>query len=1239
MAFDVKQFLSSYGKPATGTGGGFDLDSFLLKQGIVKNANLEDSQSMYKFAEAKGLTPPEPMKPLNVLKRVGGILNVGTAATSGFTSGLLKGENPLSSAYSSASESLAGTEIKGFSDVAREQGINPSSRWGKVGLGAGGFVADVLFDPITYLSFGTSAGLKVGEKVLESAGTKLFQDVSTQAVKEFGDKGLRKTELLFEEAIGKKGIDEASVKRLVSEGWKEDVVRNVAKQAEQGIVDKGGIKMFGKSLVTGEQIAKSPLGSLGKAIAATDLYKGLGKTFVADFAKNPKLISIIDKGSQESRRAISGIIESNKKLFKDLNDEQLTNLFTKIWEKKLQVAEAGKKAFKTGEKMSLKQKEVLEASLRTTAKEVQRGEKLIFEDAKLQEVADKLFEPTIENGVTKPSIIQKLAKSAGIPEKEAIKFYIPSKFQEFLDKRGSFGATYGVSSPDLGFTKKFTGVSRADQITNPFELFSRGQIDVALARIKGSTIQAVIKELGLQPSKSMLEEAAKTGVSIEKLLEKEAKRMGYVKFSKEVLGKVEQNVARSEAIKTLTELKETFKKTLRELKSTKKVDRKLVRQIDEFVKTINSLDNKTAKELSDFFSEGAVTKNVSGESKIIKTIPPELQKFEKEAKAIDKIEDVSIELEKAFEDGVLERNGFKDIESFIDAVKNPYSKVEGGDIFEKTIKGDIKNAISLQRKATLIKEKLSKLTDIDKTSIDDSLNNLTKQIDNIKGERKAIRESGVANIPKVEGWIPKEVAEDISKFYEPKSSVIDDLAKATGFDFVTGLFKGYVTSLFPGFHIRNITSNQFQNMLKIGVDVLNPGIQMDALKIVLGKNLDKVLTTKTGEQITLREIRRRVEAQSNILEQGAFGSVEQLIEEGSKNLIKRTDYGKYNPLSRDNIALRAGREIGGKSEAQAKLVSIISAVLEGKSVKEGVKQAEDALFNYSKLTNFEKQVMRRLIPFYTFARKNAELQLKTLATTPGKIATEMKAVKGFGEAVGEPTTAEDQKGLPDYVLESLGIKGGSFFKNKFGQDTYFTGLGLPIEQFLNQFSGDKGIFANTISGILAQANPVIKFSGERATGQDFFAGRPITEIYDAKSLKSVFEAMPKPVANQFKKLIEFQEVPNQPVYTNGKISGYTTKYRANPFALHFLRNLFTSRIQSTVGFLSAEEENNWTKALRFFTGVKGWSIDQEQQKFYKETKYSRELQDYLVRMGVAKKFQRMFVPKEDPLAKFGILPN
>jgi hypothetical protein len=177
-------------------------------------------------------------------------------------------------------------------------------------------------------------------------------------------------------------------------------------------------------------------------------------------------------------------------------------------------------------------------------------------------------------------------------------------------------------------------------------------------------------------------------------------------------------------------------------------------------------------------------------------------------------------------------------------------------------------------------------------------------------------------------------------------------------------------------------------------------------------------------------------------------------------------------------------------------------------------------------------------------------------------------------------------------------------------------------------SGDKGILANAASNVLSQTNPILKFIGERATGQDFFRGRPITEISNGKDLLPFFAAMPKPVADKMKEMLEFKEIPKQPVYVNGKVVGYESKYSANPFALHFMRNLFTARIQSTVGFLSAEDETNFNKLLKFFTGVKSWSIDQEQQKFYNERERSKELQDFLLRMGLLKKFESVYKPKE-----------
>ena len=511
-------------------------------------------------------------------------------------------------------------------------------------------------------------------------------------------------------------------------------------------------------------------------------------------------------------------------------------------------------------------------------------------------------------------------------------------------------------------------------------------------------------------------------------------------------------------------------------------------------------------------------------------------------------------------------------------------------------------------------------TDVIKSTI----KNLGKQFGEMTAEEAAARgfkefkRKGIGG--EIKGWLPEAIHDELSKFVQPKLKTIDELAKATGFDYITRLFKGYVTNPFPGFHVRNITSNQFQNILKMGLNALNPNLQRHALNMVLGRKFDTEIITKTGKRIKLKKIVDDINKNSDILKQGQFGSKELLIEKGKKELLKRKDTSKFNPLSPENVVLKTGQRFGSAAEEQAKLVSILGAVMEGKSVKEGIKQAEEALFNYGKLTEFERSVMRRIIPFYTFTKKNAEFQIKMLATNPGRVAAQLKAIRGIGEAVGEPLTEEDIKGLPDFVLQNLGIKAGV---NKFGQNTFFTGFGLPIEEFLGRFSGENGIVWNAVRDTLVRTNPIIKFPAERATGQDFFRNRPIAEITNAQSLVSMLEAMPDKVEKQLKKQLNWVEY-DRDVYVDGKKVGKQRVYKANPFALHLFRNLPSSRIQSTVGFLSDEREEPILKALKFFTGVKGYSIDQEQQRFFNELDEKRELQDWLINMGVLKEFRRTF---------------
>ncbi|MBK9272809.1 MAG: hypothetical protein IPM48_14585 [Saprospiraceae bacterium] len=1001
-----------------GTGGGGRYAS-------ATGSGLENQiEQLRGISQSAGLEEKKPSKFLSAVQKVGRVLNIGTATVAGAVRGAIrKDQNVFEGIREGVKKNI------GFGDVLREDiftGIEPQNKFQeiakKVMIGAVGFAADVLFDPLTYLTFGVGAGLKVGGKTLTKGATKLAQKASAEVIAEQARKLTGKmtgtqlakessrgasgivNELLLR-AGGKKGITSEVAEEFISKGVSKGTVDDLLALGK-GIYDAGGIKFFGKTLVTSNALAKTPVGKAARALGEVEVVKALGNTlgkmFVPDFMKNPRLTNIIDKAGFAQRRALQGILKSNEKLFKDLSDDEMTTLFNTIWEKKASIAKTtddipgiiatmsndeikelvgpilGPDApiFRKGI-LTQTGKDALEKILRDEAKFTQKSERLIFDNPKLQDVADKLFEG--DN-----SIVKRFAKLANIPEEEAIKFYIPSKFADKI-KVKEFAIGKRLGSPTTGFQKKFTGVEEG-LIKDPFEAYSRGQVEIATSRIRGDAVNSTIRTFGK---------------SLKEMTEQEAKRLGYKKIS----------------------------------------------------------------------------------------------------------------------------------------------------------------------------------------------------IDGVKG--------------KIEGWLPENIHKEMTEFITPKDGVINDLARLSGFDWATGLFKGYVTSLFPGFHIRNVTSNQFQNMLKIGIDVANPSIQKNAWDIVLGKNLDDLITTKTGKQISKKDLMEQIRKESDILDNidvGAFGKMETFEREA----FSRTSKGKFNPFSRNNILVRTGQKIGLTAEKQAKLVNILSAVAEGKSVKEGVKQAEEALFNYSKLTNFEKDVMRRLIPFYTFARKNIELQVRALASTPGRVAAQFKFIKNAGNIAGGSITEKDKEGLPSYILDSLGIKAGT---NQYGQNVFLTGFGLPIEEFLQRFSGKDGIVTNAFKNTLGQINPLLKFPLERATGVDFFRERPISELNNAQDLANIMNVMPAPVAKQLKELIEWREVKNQPIYANGKVVGTKSKYYANPFVLHLLRNMFTSRIQSTVGFLTDQEQTPLSRWLRGLSGVRSIAIDEETQRFFNLLEQKQELEKYLSQMG------------------------
>ena len=1180
--------------------------SRLTKSGRLKSSSTSSGftpEQLEQIISAQGLPPLKEKKPLNVLDKVSRVLNFGTAVVAGATRGAIREDT-------SVLEGIAQGVKKniGFGDVIREDlGINPQDRLGKIGVGAAGFLADVVFDPLTYLSFGASAGLKVSGKTLTKAGTKLAQASAREIVEKNvadalargmapelaqrigGQKVSGVVNELVQRSFGAKGLTEEAAEEFLEKGVSEQTLYTLRELGPK-LIDQGGVKWFGKTLVTSKQLANTPVGKAARRLGETEVGKAvgrlgeaLGKTFVPDFMKNPKLVSIIDRAKTGQRRAINGILEANKELFKDLNDDQMSKLFDTVWTMKRNVIGTAEEI----EKETIDNLNKVFPELKVKDAEQARNLLNGLEDRTLESVSkiradiDEIVKPYFEKRKEMAEAGKFVESKTGIQKTPAIgSMGMVDELNAMVDQLKAKLKDIRSSRPRVAVEKRM--IDLGGEITDD-EVVHIGN---RLIGYEEERLAGVIDNLEKQIKNASEAGPMKVGTPKGKLSELTPQEQ-IVLAERKIVAMQKEFSDQEKMIQKILGARQEAKKRQAGVRLIFKGDEKLQAVSDALFEGKDSIIKKFAK-----------TAGLSEDDAIKFYIP---SKFK------DKV---------TVKDFAWGRNMGSPNMGFL----KQFTGVEDNlikDPFEAYSRGQV-DVVTARIKTDAFKSTLN--------ALGRGVDEITEEAAKAQGLVKVARDTMEG---KIEGWFPKEVADEINKFLDPKKiGTIDELARVTGFDYVTGLFKGYVTSLFPGFQIRNITSNQFQNILKIGLDTMNPGLQKNALEIALGKNLSNTFKAKTGQTFTNKQIRDMVSKESDILEKfsSSFGSMEQLLNEANPRKLQRLgNFNLFNPLSRENIALKTGRKIGGFAEAQAKMVSILQALNEGKSVSEGIKQAEEALFNYSKLTDMEQGLFRRIIPFYTFARKNAEFQIRSLATNPGRVAGELKAIRGAGQALGEPITEEDKDGLPNWIIDSLGIKAGA---NKYGQNEFLTGFGLPIEEFIQRFSGDRGIAWNFTKNILSQFNPIIKMPLERATGTDIFRGRPITEISNAEDLRVFLDAMPKKVGDEIKDLIQFREIPNQPVYANGKIVDRKSKYVANPFVLHWLRNLPSSRIQATAGFISSEEEASFSKALRFFTGIRSFAIDQEYQKFVNDLNRSRELEDYLIRMGVMKKKEIPFIPKK-----------
>jgi hypothetical protein len=232
------------------------------------------------------------------------------------------------------------------------------------------------------------------------------------------------------------------------------------------------------------------------------------------------------------------------------------------------------------------------------------------------------------------------------------------------------------------------------------------------------------------------------------------------------------------------------------------------------------------------------------------------------------------------------------------------------------------------------------------------------------------------------------------------------------FDQLTQLFKTWaVTS--PSFAIRNTLSHSFMNYF-FGVD---PGMYRNYFKASFAFN-DAIKAGKTIDEAFLAVPKELQEAYKMVHYSGVINHGGQVSAElstfrdmlGSKqpqNLIQRLSDLKVNQLS---YAANA------KGIEALRGAAAMHAAMNGRGLEGIYDLVFKAHFDYGDLNNFEKQVMKRVSPFYTWFRKALPTMMEGVIRNP-------KAFARYGEfknAIESVSAPEDL--MPGWMSEGLSIR-------------------------------------------------------------------------------------------------------------------------------------------------------------------------------------------------------------------------
>lgn len=193
-----------------------------------------------------------------------------------------------------------------------------------------------------------------------------------------------------------------------------------------------------------------------------------------------------------------------------------------------------------------------------------------------------------------------------------------------------------------------------------------------------------------------------------------------------------------------------------------------------------------------------------------------------------------------------------------------------------------------------------------------------------------------------------------------------------------------------------------------------------------------------------------------------------------------------------NPILRAGEQMNNLTDGINRLSGYIELLRQGYDPQAAARAMKRAHVDYSSLTGFEKTVLKRLFPWYSFQSRIFREVLRQMLEQPGgrygQLIKGTEAVQNEGDDTYIPSGLRSQFAFA--IPEEFGGKPSP------GTQAYLTDLDFPGFDQLNMIE-TPGTIAGTAAGtarqIAMQLHPALRTGIEVAANKDLFTNRPAGE--------------------------------------------------------------------------------------------------------------------------------------------------